>query len=736
MALTRTLCSWQDVSVPGWTAVGVAAAPRGAESLSIRGFVEVLSSQRDRLIPFVGAGLAVGAGAPSGANLVSALLAAAGEPTSPGADFWETVDRLAAEHGEEWVQRSVAETVDQAELRPTPTLMALAKASARLVITTNYDDAIEVSARAAGLEVVTATVHDFRSALAGSGDALVVLHLHGVASDPASIVLTEDSYRRALTDEVVRLLLRARGVSGRMLFVGQSLAEREAHVRRDVAWSTTAGVPSGEQRHLMVMSVPDIGDEETGRRAQSFVDDVGLRVFVFHDPEHTFDAVRLAATVIAGRSALSDEALAEPMRGEDRHYVAHAVAPAAELADATARGGYLARTWQHGAEMASDLDSRKPRLLLVAGGGYGKSRELREIARRADRHALYRRLSGVEQPREGVPSDILFVRWLEQAAYAQGNPSHALTVESLRDESYVLLLDGLDEVRADLRLGVVDGINRVVEAHPQHRWVVGSRPVPEVDGLTGFAQYTFAPDGDWLQRYAGARGVSAQQVDRFLSDAPGIADLMAVPVFAVSVVDELHDGREPPRTALDLVLALADARVRGDRRPLADPAAITAWLDRVALAMQLRTVTETGTAMLLSGGLHVDLGVAPTPDLVEDLAVRALVTDTGGSVRFPANIVQEARAARAVLVCGERGQNLLRSHVLVRLPATGPDGIPVTGVRPGWANTLELLLGAADGQWRGLVAEYDPVLAARATPIDAPEAERHRAVTTLWDTYV
>ncbi len=723
------------MAVTGWTAVGN-PAPAGAESISAHEFVDVLGEQRDRLIPFVGAGLAEEAGAPSGSELVSALLAGADEPALPEADFFATVDRLATERGEEWVQRTVAETVNRSEPRPTSTLTALAKVASRLVITTNYDDAIEVSARAAGIEVVTATVQDFRPALGGPGNALVVMHLHGVASDPASIVLTRDSYERALTDEVMRLLLRSRGVTGRIVFVGQSLAEREAHVRRDVAWSTTAGVPTGEQRHLMVMSVPDIHDEWAGRRAQSFVDDVGLRVFVFHDPERTFQAVRLVATVIAGRSALADEALAESMPVDDRHYVAHAVAPAEHLADATSRGGYLARTWQEGAEMTSDLDAREARLLLVAGGGYGKSRELREVARRADRHALYLRLSGVEQPREGVPSDILFLRWMERATCAQDNPSHALSADSLTDESYVLLLDGLDEVRSDLRPGVVDVINRVVERHPQHRWVVGSRPVPEVEGLSGFVQYTWAPDGDWLQRYAGARGVSAEQVDRFLAGAPGIADLMAVPVFAVSVVDELHDGREPPRTALDLVLALADARVVGDRRPLADPAGLTAWLDRVALAMQLRAVTETETGTLVAGGLHVDLGVAPTPDLVEDLAVRALVTDVGGAVRFPANIVQEARAARSVLSAGERGQDLLRAHVLVRLPVTGPYGIAVAGVRPGWANTLELLLGAADEQWRRLVAEYDPVLAARATPTDAAEPERHRAVATLWGTYV
>ena len=301
-----------------------------------------------------------------------------------------------------------------------------------MVITTNYDDAIEVSAAEVGRDVVATTLRDFRGALDPPPGRLVVLHPHGLATEPDSIVLTEDSYARIRTDEVSQLLLRARGIAGRFLFVGHSLDEREAHIRRDVAWTTTAGVPQGEQRHLIVMSASDVAD--AAPRAETLADDLGLQVFVHHDPHRCFRAVTLAAAVAgaAGRSAVRDEDMAETLAQPDGHYVPHAVAPAEDLVTPEARGRLLARVWQHGPQMAPDLDASTTRLLLVAGPGYGKSRELREIAARAARPALYLRLGGVSPPAQDVPADIVFRSWMHQASAAQANPSPRLTETRLR----------------------------------------------------------------------------------------------------------------------------------------------------------------------------------------------------------------------------------------------------------------------------------------------------------------
>ncbi len=226
--------------------------------MSVADFVTVLSELRDRLVPLVGAGLAAEAGAPSGGTLISELAAAAGEPEPASTDLFDTADRLASTKGEAWLQQRVAHIVRAAPVRPTPPLMALAKTARRLIVTTNYDDAIEVSARAVGLAVVSATLTDFRAVLDPPDGTLVVLHLHGVVADPDSIVLTKDSYQRVFRSKVAQLVLTVSGISGRLMFVGHALAGREKHIHRDVAWTTTAGVPRGEQRHLLIRTATDV----------------------------------------------------------------------------------------------------------------------------------------------------------------------------------------------------------------------------------------------------------------------------------------------------------------------------------------------------------------------------------------------------------------------------------------------------------------------------------------------
>lgn len=716
-----------------WTAIG-GTPPPGVATATMADLLDAVRVDTDHVVPFVGAGLALGAGAPSSGALLEALVAAAGRRIDDS-DFFATVDALAAHVGEAQVQQYVADIINAAPIAPTATLMALAKAASRLIITTNYDSSIEVSAEAAGIPVVTATLKDVAAALAHPGDRLVVLHLHGIATDPSSIVLTEASYQRVRDDEAATLVVRARGVSDRLIFLGHQLAPREAHIRRDVAWATTVGAPRPTGGHLILLSPADVAAPEVVEAAQGLVDEAHLRVFAVDDPNRTFEAVKRVATIIAGPSAVDLEHLSTTFPRDDAHFVPHAVAPTEELSDDARAGAYLARTWRQGTQVSTDLDDRASRLLLVAGGGYGKTRELREIARRAPRPALYRRLNGVQRPIEGVNAGSAFVRWMAGATSATENPAPTLTTKLLADESFVILLDGLDEVRAGWRSTAVELLNEVVRAYPQHRWVVATRPVPEASQLQQFTSYTFAPDGGWLRRYAEQRGVEEQRVDEFLASTPIVKGLMAIPVFAVSVVDQLARGLRPPRTALDLVLALADARLERDQLLPAAPEDVQQWLDRLALLLQLRGTTQVDIAHLASTGLHHGLGFDPSPEVITELAVRALVRDTRGSVQFPANIIQEARAARALLGAGEAGKALLRERVMFSMAVVDADGREVTGVRPSWLGTLEMLLAAADESWRTEVAAVDPVLAARSTPSTASTEERGRAVWTLWRTY-
>lgn len=112
---------------------------------------------------------------------------------------------------------------------------------------------------------------------------------------------------------------------------------------------------------------------------------------------------------------------------------------------------------------------------------------------------------------------------------------------------------------------------------------------------------------------------------------------------------------------------------------------IQTWLDRLALAMQLSGISEVTATDLAANGLHDDLSdMAPTEETLGELAARALLRDSDGVVRFPANVMKEARAARALLEAGERGLEILRRHVLVELGVQNIHDRPVLPpTRPG-----------------------------------------------------
>ena len=141
---------------------------------------------------------------------------------------------------------------------------------------------------------------------------------------------------------------------------------------------------------------------------------------------------------------------------------------------------------------------------------------------------------------------------------------------------------------------------------------------------------------------------------------------------------------------------------------------------------------------LLAADLHRDLpGIFPDAQTIGELVSRAMLRDSEGVVRFPANVMKEARAARALLAAGDRGAAVLREHVLVDLRETDAAGDPVRGVESTWSNVLELLLQAAeDPRWAETVEPYDGVLVARATRTSAPREEREAAINSLWAAYL
>lgn len=724
------------------------AQPADSESASAdeRAFYDALLASRHEIVPVVGAGLAGAAGALTTASLISALAKAAGEAWVHvhrdvlDADLFFIVDVLARDFSDGWVNETVAAAVQHCKISSTPVLQALSKVSSKLILTTNYDSSIEVAAAAVGLPVRTLTLAKFDEALVADEASLRVLHLHGIASRPDTIVLTSSSYDAIRKDERAQMLVRDLCIRYRLLFLGHQLAPKEAHLRRDILWatqtSTRAGTPG---RHVLLTSVVALDDPTVLRMADDIATSSNVKVVAFADPGSEHRATFRAAHVIAGPSsfALADRAVAAAPT-LDTHYVPLPVARATDLEDSKSRGGYEYRAWRDGETLANELDQAEQRLLLVAGGGCGKTEELRQIGHRSSVPALFQTLTACQEGSAGSAAATVFVRWMVSATTASRHDAPRVSLDRLENEAFTFLLDGLDEVLpAVRRAAVIAVINEVAAKYPQHRWVVSSRPLPELPQLSGFVAWVPMPSEGWLHRYAEARAITAERVDDFISRAPGLADLARIPIFAASIVDHIEIDEELPRTAVELVWWLADQPLQLDRRIETTPELLQTWLDRLALLFEVSGTTEMPTEQLSQTTLHENLdGVAPSAELLNDLALRALLIDTAGNLRFPASVVQEARAARALLNAGAAGLGFLRHHVLVELPVVDAAGEPVRAVLPSWVNTIQLALPAAPSPWWEQVRHFDPVLCARATPTTADNATRHAAIRVLWRTYL
>jgi hypothetical protein len=403
--------------------------------------------------------------------------------------------------------------------------------------------------------------------------------------------------------------------------------------------------------------------------------------------------------------------------------------------EAGGRGGYRYRYWHEGAILSTHLDATQAHLIIEAEGGAGKSQELLQIASRSGMPALIQHLSVVEVEDHWVDPGILFVAGMHGAHAARpGVPQ--LTHARLRDDSYTLLLDGLDEVPAARRPVLLKLLTDVARTYPQHRIVIGSRPLPELAEQKAFARWIPMTDMDWVNAYAEGRGVDPARLQEALPDTGDISELIVIPIYAAAAVGRVFLNEPLPSTALQLVCDLADGNLSRDTRIRATPASIQTWLDRLALTMQLAGVSEVTVADLAASSLHEGL-----PDLVPDeltlgeLAARALLRDIDGIIRFPANVMKEARAARALLAAGDRGLMVLRRHVLIELDARDANGRPVRAVHPAWVNLLEMLLPNADERWREEVNSFDPCLVARATSSLANSVDRARAISVIWGIY-
>ncbi|MDP9167218.1 MAG: SIR2 family protein, partial [Actinomycetota bacterium] len=259
--------------------------------------LEYLRRAQDQglLVPFVGAGLGVGAGLPAWTGLLDRGLAYAIDEgrASPGDPPLDEA-RTAAASGRDDALLDAFElmrgVLDADPKRPSgfeaflaeifaepgagPGADALLRAlhfiEPRRVITTNYDTLLEDFGLCGGLERSTTWQQpaEFRDVFRlGTG----VVHLHGRWDITDSVILTRSSYDRIGLDERARQIAQAVFHSGVLLFVGTSLdGTHDPHLRVLLEeFRLLAGDGRVERSpHVMLVKGRSSGEDRARLRAQ------------------------------------------------------------------------------------------------------------------------------------------------------------------------------------------------------------------------------------------------------------------------------------------------------------------------------------------------------------------------------------------------------------------------------------------------------------------------------------
>lgn len=191
-----------------------------------------------RLVPFMGAGVSISAGAPNWSQLLQRLAGAAGLESSEKAALaklsnLDQADVLRSFFSDKFpldsdarFGRAVADSVDVKKYGLAPSLLACLPSNG--AITLNYDTLFETASEDAGSPrtVIPGDQPDDRTAASQKW----LLKLHGSVDKPETIVLTRDDHLGySATREALSALVKAHLITHHLLFVGFGLADDHFH---------------------------------------------------------------------------------------------------------------------------------------------------------------------------------------------------------------------------------------------------------------------------------------------------------------------------------------------------------------------------------------------------------------------------------------------------------------------------------------------------------------------------
>lgn len=234
--------------------------------------LELLSDPR-RVLPFVGAGLDIPAGMPSGPGLAEKLRTGhalrAGKQFDASDNLIQVASTLAA--GGPADRKAVADyiidllDIDKHGYVPPTTLIHLVRVPSRWYVTTTYDLLPELAAEAQGIEYQSFTWKNLPDADDIDRDAqhpLYIVHLHGCVTDQDSLILDAKSYHDILNRGDVHNFLHLLFHEFRACFLGTALDEPHIQAWMLSWWHTKA-------KHVLVDDEASVARATQGRGAIS-----------------------------------------------------------------------------------------------------------------------------------------------------------------------------------------------------------------------------------------------------------------------------------------------------------------------------------------------------------------------------------------------------------------------------------------------------------------------------------
>ncbi|MCW3033356.1 MAG: hypothetical protein JWM60_1701 [Solirubrobacterales bacterium] len=679
------------------------------------------------VIPVLGAGVTQSAGLPGAGGLAEYLLDTHGhrnDYTDDPRSLTQVVDSLMnAGHAEIGLAASLGSYVGSWEPASSPLIEAMIRVPSRFIVTFNYDVTLEQAAEVQGQSVLTLgnshkDLADAQRLLTGTWppSALTVLHLHGSVMAPEEMVLGPEAYARMV--DPARKLLYELAVHKRLVFYGTVLDEGYI--------VTELGTVTNRAEHVLWCRA-DEEPELTSGRLPLLRSRTGI---VIRTVKH-YDELAATVPVLPGHPVTHVPVLVPPIELEAVAYVPNRLVDNRvedDREDAVRRSAGLPTAWPPALPPTETDVLDAPRTIVIGDPGTGKSELLRRLAAdsSSSRPGVLIRLVdiGLEEasPRATLAS------W---AARGTAAPGLDVGQGALDAGSYHFFLDGLDEVSNVLQNQIATEINTLARELPQHAFTVSSRPLPLLAFLAldapesiDWRHITLAPDDQWRDLYLAERGVTLDRLQHEMPALLDMTDVLTTPFYLRHIVD-LHDDGELAglRDLSDVLNALVTSAIEREQSTLSlDNDAVSAWLRKVALAGVLagrRTFTEPELReFALPEGATGD-----PAQLARALEQRLLLAEDHGSFRFHHRLLGEQVAADALIDAGPQPEIL---DCLVPFLDAALSGVRADAIVP------VALACLRSQQWRDAVAARDPLAAARATPTQAAEPDRERALRALW----